>query len=79
VQSSYLLVKHWYSNSQKPEGGAPPQDWQVFPKENPNLKKIEAREDPQNTKEKMDPCFTHVKFGPSPTIRFYFIFDSLTK
>jgi hypothetical protein len=57
----------------------PPQDWQVFPKENPDLKKIEAREHPKNTKEKMDPCFTHVKFGPSPTMRFYFILDSLTK
>jgi hypothetical protein len=55
------------------------QDWQVFTKENPDLRKIEASEHPQNTKEKMDQCFTHVKFGPSLTRRFYFIFDSLTK
>jgi hypothetical protein len=57
--------------SQKAPPPPPPQDWQVFPKENPNLRKIEPSEHPQNTKEKMDLCFTYVKFGHSPTMRFY--------
>jgi hypothetical protein len=68
--------------TQRSQKAAPPPprlDWQAFPKENPDLRKIEGMEHPQNTKEEMHLCFTDVKFGPSPTMIFYFIFDSLSK